>query len=581
MTLAAVAPLVLVQVASYVVWFLSQRAEGLAADREMARAVAAAFKAYIRDVYRQEGVLGRALAGLRGHSVEEASDYLRRSANEYATIQSWHWLSPEGRVIASSDSRAIGVNLADRAYFRELLSGREWTVSDLLAAKQSGEPTFVIARRIDGPDGAILGIVVAAVEPHRLGEVSLRIRRAEGGVFTLFDRQGTLVYVHPEAHWHAVHRPWRGEDPLLDAALSSGEETAGVFRSPVDGEMRFSARVPLKESGWVVGASRPVSAAMAWVVRSLWWAAGVNLVVIAVSAGLAALFGRQIIATLADLEEQAQAVGQGRLDRRVEIAGMEEFARLGQAFNLMALRVQERQEAVDKAMAEVVRSNQELEQFAYVASHDLQEPLRVISGYLQLLERRYQGRLDADADQFIQYTVDAVKRLQELITDLLEYSRVGSRGKPLRPTDSGASLRRALAALERVIAETGTRVTHGPLPTVLADPTQLAQLFQNLIDNAIKFRRDCPPEIEVSALREESGWRFSVRDNGIGIEPEYWERIFLIFQRLHTRQKHPGTGIGLAICKRIVERHGGRIWIDSKPGEGSTFHFMLQTAAPQ
>ena len=235
------------------------------------------------------------------------------------------------------------------------------------------------------------------------------------------------------------------------------------------------------------------------------------------------------------------------------------------------------EEELAHTVAELARSNADLAQFASVASHDLQEPLRAVAGCVELLQRRCHDKLDAQAAEWIRLTVEGAKRMQSLIRDLLAYSRVGSRGKSFEPTDAGAALELALVNLATAIRESGAVITHDPLPSLTADPTQLAQLFQNLIGNALKFCKERSPEIHVGARPEGGGWTFSVRDNGFGIEPQYRERIFVIFQRLHTRTEYPGTGIGLAICQRMVERHGGRIWVESEPGKGSTFYFTIPT----
>jgi signal transduction histidine kinase len=282
----------------------------------------------------------------------------------------------------------------------------------------------------------------------------------------------------------------------------------------------------------------------------------------------------------------------------------------------------EAEESLRRSNEALLHSNRELEQFAYVASHDLQEPLRMVSSYTQLLEKRYGDALDQDAKDFIRYAVDGANRMQRLIQDLLQYSRITTCGRPLAPLDAHNALGGAVANLQAAILETGALVTHEKLPLVLADPTQLVQLFQNLIGNGIKFHRPgTPPRVHVSVedradqpeLQARAGgpglenpgfkiglapgelqtpvrspnpaaagqpgwWTFKVTDNGLGIESEYFERLFVIFQRLHTRQEYPGTGIGLALCKRIVERHGGKLWLTSEAGTGSTFFFTLPSA---
>jgi len=228
-----------------------------------------------------------------------------------------------------------------------------------------------------------------------------------------------------------------------------------------------------------------------------------------------------------------------------------------------------------KTMAQLSSSNKELEQFAYVTSHDLQEPLRMIASYLQLIERRYKDKLDKDGKEFIYYAVDGAKRMKELIIDILSFSRVGTKGKPFQSTDCKDVLEHVLANLNPVIEDSGAKITYNHLPTVMADDSQLVQLFQNLIGNSIKFRSKDSPHIDIKAKPEDSEWIFSVKDNGIGMEKQFHERIFRIFQRLHTKEEFSGTGIGLAICKKIVERHGGRIWVESEPNNGATFFFTI------
>ncbi|MGQ0545241.1 MAG: PAS domain S-box protein [Betaproteobacteria bacterium] len=231
--------------------------------------------------------------------------------------------------------------------------------------------------------------------------------------------------------------------------------------------------------------------------------------------------------------------------------------------------------ALAAAHEELKRSNSELEQFAYVASHDLQEPLRMVSSYTQLVMKRYGERLDGDAREFMNYVVDGASRMKQLIEDLLAYSRVGTKGKDFKPVAVESALKRAVTNLRAAIEESGAEIAHDPLPTLNADEVQLAQLFQNLMGNALKFRGPEKAKIRIKAEEKPSEWRFSVVDNGIGIEPQYFERIFMLFQRLHTKGDYPGTGIGLAICKKVVERHGGRIWVESGPGKGSSFIFTL------
>lgn len=232
-------------------------------------------------------------------------------------------------------------------------------------------------------------------------------------------------------------------------------------------------------------------------------------------------------------------------------------------------------EELRRTTAELRRSNAELEQFAYVASHDLQEPLRAIEGCAQLLRERYLDKLGSLGEKLITHTIDGVVRMQALIDDLLTFSRLETRDNLLEHTDCAAVLEIVLTNLSATKQKAEAEITHDALPNILADKSQLIQLFQNLISNALKFCGDRNPRIHIAAVRKRDGWLFSVSDNGIGIEPRYFERIFHVFQRLHTRREYPGTGIGLAVCKKIVQRHGGQIWVESEPGKGSIFYFNI------
>ena len=323
---------------------------------------------------------------------------------------------------------------------------------------------------------------------------------------------------------------------------------------------------------------------------------GIGVALLAAQVGW--LMARSITKPVQRLIEDTREIGRGNLECSVATGGKDEIGELSRAFSQMAKglketlvsrdilagevtertkaqqSLQESEEKLKIMVTELERSNAELQRFAYVASHDLQEPLRMVSSYTQLLEKRYKDKLDANAHDFINFAVDGARRMQNLIDDLLAFSRVGTHGKPFALTSMEVVFQAAVDNLQVAIKKARAKVTHGPLPTLMADEGQLVQLLQNLIGNAIKFHGKELPSVHVSAVRENDEWIFAVRDNGIGIESQYFERIFLVFQRLY-REEYAGTGAGLAIAKRIVERHNGRIWLESQPGQGSTFYFSI------
>jgi light-regulated signal transduction histidine kinase (bacteriophytochrome) len=246
-----------------------------------------------------------------------------------------------------------------------------------------------------------------------------------------------------------------------------------------------------------------------------------------------------------------------------------------QAMIIDITEIKKTEEELKRISEELARSNAELKDFAYIASHDLKKPLQSIESFANLLARRYKGKLDAKADEFISYIVEGVQRLQILIKDLLEYSQIETKAKNIKPTDCSFIVEEAMSNLKTAMDESNAVVTYNKLPTIMSDPQQIISLFQNLIDNAIKFRSNKAPRVRISADRKGNEWIFSIRDNGIGIDPENFEKIFVMFQRLHGSADFPGTGIGLSICKKIIERHGGRIWVESEPGKGATFFFVI------
>jgi signal transduction histidine kinase len=310
---------------------------------------------------------------------------------------------------------------------------------------------------------------------------------------------------------------------------------------------------------------------------------------VAAGAGLWFALRRWVVVPIQALGSDARTVAEGALDHPVQTMGPEEIYQLGADVDAMRRQLvsqvsdlelanqqtEESRDALARQATDLERSNRDLEQFAYVASHDLQEPLRKVASFCQMLEKRYKGQLDERADEYIGFAVDGAKRMQMLISDLLEFSRVGRSAHPLQPVQLGHCLQIALAQLESALTASGAAVTADDLPSVMGDAQLLAQLLQNLIANAIKFHGDGVPHVHLSAQRVSEGWEFACADDGIGIQPEYAERIFVIFQRLHPREAYEGTGIGLAMCKKIVEYHGGRIWLDTNVASGATFRWTL------
>jgi signal transduction histidine kinase len=495
--------------------------------------------------------------------------------------------------------------LGDRAYFIRARDQRRFAVGEYQIGRVSGKASVNLAYPVDDLAGqSLVGVVFVALDLEGLNQLAARADLREGETLTVVDRQGTvLVHYGQPGHIDLIGRSLAGHDPVR-RMLDHGTETKSMAKGP-DGVMRLYASTPLRRTGGLADAhvfvGIPVDEAYAAANRMLAQSLGF-LGVVSVLAFVAAwAFGDFfVLRQVRGLVQAAQRLRHGDLSARSGVShSTGELGDLARGFDEMAVALEQRVEDLQKTKEELKRlneeleqrviertlelkrSNEDLEQFAYVASHDLQEPLRMITSYMQLLKQRYSAQLDRSGNEFVDFALDGATRMQRLITDLLAYSRVGTRGQPFESVDLGEIVRRTLQNLEVAVQETGAQVTTDALPTVAGDPVQLTQLFQNLVANALKFRGESRPRVHITAERNGTAWHLRVRDNGIGISSQDFERIFVIFQRLHHRDKYTGTGIGLAICKKIVERHGGRIWVESSPGHGTTFHFTLASGRPE
>ncbi len=331
----------------------------------------------------------------------------------------------------------------------------------------------------------------------------------------------------------------------------------------------------IPESGWGIVVKQDYNEAMAPVMNILYFMlmAGFLMSVLIIISAIRE--SERVSKPIAQLAAAVGKIADGDFEAVTVVKTGDEIEDLAGSFGNMAVKLRDREEELNKTMEDLKRSNSDLEQFAYISSHDLQEPLRSITGYLQLMERKYKGRLDNEADEFINSTVAAAERMKNIISDILEYSRIDRKGGNFEVFESKEAVAQALLNLESAILDNKAKVICGPMPAIYGDSGQISRIFQNLIGNAVKFKGADDPVIEISAAHEGNENIFCVKDNGLGIEPQYYGKVFAIFQRLHSRREYPGTGIGLSICKKITERHGGRIWIESVYGKGSKFFFTI------
>jgi signal transduction histidine kinase len=539
--------------------------------------------------------------------------HLRSLSPVYANLGG---IALDGHTFASALPVPGPVYLGDRSYFQAVTNHLQFAVGEYQIGRITGKATLNMGYPVTNASGRLCGVVFAALDLEYLKHYVTNFNLPAQSSITVVDRHGVTLVRHPDPQNRFVGQrlPWpsgwsTNRLQRLGATLQRVARTneATFVTRGRDGVRRLYGVTYLGRSlGVSPGAviiGIPTAVAYAEANRALWW----NLLVLggvtALALGLAwvgsdVLVLRRVRALVRAADriragDYAVRVGNGE--------GRGELHVLSRAFDEMAealqKRIQERQQAeaalvalnqqleqrVAQRTAQLERSNQELQQFAYVASHDLQEPLRAVSQYLGLLRDRHSAQLPPKAIEFLDFAQQGAARMQELIQALLAYCRVDTQGRPFELTDCNRVLERVRLNLRVALEESGAELTSDPLPRVWADEVQLGQLLQNLISNAIKFRRQEPPKVHIGVRQEGSVWHWTVQDNGLGIPQESLPRLFVIFQRLHNRSQYPGTGIGLAICKKIVERHGGRIWAESQLGTGSTFHFTLpvQPVAPE
>lgn len=559
-------PVILVLAVFYYFRYEERRAAEYQSNLEVARAVALAFDAHIDDIVRQELAIGLTLATMPANATEQANDFLAANVRAYATVSDFSWASSQGRVLASSDAGAVGLDISDRPYFREVANGKEWAASDLLISRSTGKPAFIVARRVSAARGTVPVIVLAIVDPQRLGDV-LPLNRAGQASIGILDRQGLGVYRYPEVNLTWEQRNWAAGDPTVPPALA-GKEATGTFVWLVDGQARMAGRAPIRSIGWVAGASSPEAEVMAPIVCDLLTEFALLLVLVAATATVSLVIGRSLALSMRHLREHAAANGRGEIDRRVAIARPAELHDLAQAFNRMA--------------DEIGLRERQREEYIHTISHDLRGPLTVIQGQAQLLFKLSQR---VELSSSIQRGADAIltsaKRMNVMIQDLVDSARLesGQLTLNLSPLD----LQRFLSDVkERLagVADADRIEIRAPavLPLVMADSDRLERITFNLLTNALKYSPPGTPVVMTLARRGDEVIT-AVADEGEGIASEDLPYVFDRFYRAPgARANREGLGLGLHIVKGLIEAHGGRIWVESELGRGSTFSFALRVA---
>jgi len=566
-------PVLAIQAYMYYDSYQVRRASELQANLEIARVLAKAFESFVQDVIHQELAIGLAITYSQPMTSKDITQLLETS-RDYVAVRDFTWLNPKGVAVYSSNPDMIGKNYSDRSYFSYVANGRVWMVSELVIAKTTGEPVFGISRGIRNSNGALLGIVFAAIIPEKL-DARLAVERSKGGGYAIVDNKGMLVYRYPAINATWEERNWLKSYPEFEEALK-GKEIATTVYAPFEGKNRLVGFTPVSSIGWAASAGKREEDVTRPILISIGKSALLFLSVLIAAFLVALTVSRKITSPITELRAHVLALGHGKVPEQVKINNVLEFQDLAEAFNTMAEKVQAREMDLKSRTKQLEEANKELESFSYSVSHDLRAPLRAIDGYARMILKKQGDKFDEETRRRFNEIRLNTQMMGKLVDDLLAFSRLGRKDMSMSKIDMEALIGDVWKELQAITPDRNINLTVNSMPSAYADRTLIKQVYSNLLANAVKFTK-----FRDSALIEVGGYVdgnddvYYVKDNGVGFDMQYYDKLFGVFQRLHKPDDFEGTGIGLATVHRIINRHGGRVWAEGIEGEGATFYFSL------
>ncbi len=573
-------PFFIIQILFVFSWITNRYNQELNRNIELARSISNSFSEFVHDVIREEDVLGIDITPDSTTQIT-ANRFLQAADTQYSSVVNIIYISKTRKLLASSKSN-FNIDSLLLIELKKIPDTSVNYVGNLVDGLLGNKPAFIIAhsiRSLNNHDG----FIVAIIDPSLFSRDAMNIVPLDLGSFTLFDRNGVLVYsnLYPGIKYDQ-RKLWVGKDSLLSGAMR-GNVTSGHYISPIDGSRFVGSRIPIHECQWISGAGRPLSVILMPIIRTTI----ISIVLTILTILIVTLFGRKVINTiikaLSKLQLHAQALSTEDFIHTTPQSGIVEFDSLINDFNKLGKRLNERDEEIKNRTEDLQRSNleleltmKELESFTYTVSHDLRGPLRTIEGFSQILQQDFSNNLDSEGKEFVNRIIAAAKKMNDLIDDLLYLSRVNRYEMNRQKVDLSSEVSNILAELQtnepdRKIEFRITSDIHASV-----DPRLIHLAIANLINNAWKFtKKNSSPVIEFGKSKTDRGMTYYVKDNGAGFNEQYAEKLFMPFQRLHSETEFPGTGIGLAIVEKVIRRHGGLIWAESKIGNGAIFYFTL------